>query len=146
MNGSSASGSGNSALVNFGLLVVRVACALPMLYHGSAILFGAFGGPGPVKMAAVMQAPTIVGYLVGMAQFCGGLAVLTGLFFRVGALCVVIAMTGAVALVHLSHGYNLEHTGMEYALTVLLLGVALLFTGSGTYSLGGMLPGPLKKL
>ncbi len=146
MNGTGASGSGNSAAVNFGLLVLRVACALPMLYHGSAILFGAFGGPGPVKMAEVMHAPAAVGYLVGMAQFCGGLAVLTGMFFRVGALCVVIVMSGAVGLVHLSHGYNLEHLGMEYALTILLLGFALLLTGSGAYSLGGLLPGGLKKL
>lgn len=146
MNGSEAAGTGNSAAVNFGLLVVRVACALPMLYHGSAILFGAFGGPGPVKMAEFMHTLPVIGYLIGMAQFCGGLALLTGLFFRVGALCVVIVMAGAVALVHLSHGYGIDHNGMEYALTILLLGLAVLFTGSGSYSLGSLLPGPLKRL
>lgn len=53
------------------LLAVRLACALPFLYHGSAILFGVLGGPGPANFAAFMHMPTIVGYLVGLAQFAG---------------------------------------------------------------------------
>ena len=56
------------------LLIVRIAAALPFLYHGSGILFGALGGPGPHGFAAFMHAPDIVGYLVGLAQFGGGLA------------------------------------------------------------------------
>ena len=35
------------AQVNAALLILRIASALAFLYHGSAILFGAFGGPGP---------------------------------------------------------------------------------------------------
>ena len=37
--------------VNAALLSIRIASALAFLYHGSAILFGAFGGPGPEKFA-----------------------------------------------------------------------------------------------
>jgi hypothetical protein len=33
------------AQVNAALLILRIASALAFLYHGSAILFGAFGGP-----------------------------------------------------------------------------------------------------
>src|SRR5260370_13396139 len=69
-----------SPQLNFALLVLRVACALPFLYHGSGILFGVLGGPGPVTFAAFMHAPPAVGYLVGLAQFAGGLAILTGRF------------------------------------------------------------------
>src|SRR5215469_1732241 len=64
---------------NLALLLIRIAAGLVFLYHGSAILFGAFGGPGPQGFAAFMHAPVIVGYLVGLAQFAGGAAFLFGL-------------------------------------------------------------------
>jgi putative oxidoreductase len=83
------------------VLLIRIAAGLVFLYHGSAILFGAFGGPGPQGFAAFMHAPAIMGYLVGLAQFAGGIAILTGLFIRVGAVCIVIVMLRAIFLVHL---------------------------------------------
>jgi putative oxidoreductase len=115
------------------------------LYHGSAILFGAFGGPGPEKFAAFMHAPVIVGYLVGLAQFGGGLAMLTGILIRFGALCIIIVMLGAVFMVHLKHGFDVSKGGVEFALTQLLIACALLLTGAGRYSLGAWLPGSLRK-
>ena len=97
------------------LLIMRLACSLPFMYHGSAILFGAFGGPGPTGFAAFMHAPAIVGYLVGLAQFAGGIAILTGALLRVGAVCIIIVMLGAIFLVHLPHGFDVNHGGMEFA-------------------------------
>lgn len=132
--------------LNFELLIMRVACALPFIYHGAAILFGAFGGPGPVNFAAFMKAPTAVGYLVGLAQFAGGIAILTGALIRVGTVCVIIVMVGAIYLVHRPNGYDISHGGMEYALTEFLLAFGLLLAGAGKYSLGRMLPGSLQNL
>jgi putative oxidoreductase len=132
--------------LNFELLIMRLACALPFLYHGSAILFGAFGGPGPQGFAAFMKMPVMVGYLVGLAQFAGGIAILTGALLRLGAICIIIVMLGAIFLVHLPHGFDVNHGGMEFALTQLLIGFGLLLAGPGKYSLGSILPGPLKKL
>jgi hypothetical protein len=57
------------AQVNAALLILRIASALAFLYHGSAILFGAFGGPGPQKFAAFLHLPVVIGYLVGLGQF-----------------------------------------------------------------------------
>ncbi len=131
---------------NFALLILRIASALVFLYHGAAILFGVFGGPGPVAFAAFMHAPAIIGYLVGLAQFAGGLAILTGVLFRVGAVCILIVMVGAILLVHLPHGFNIAHQGMEYALTQFLLALALFLTGPGAYSLNHLLPGTVRKL
>lgn len=138
--------SGVTRELNFELLIMRIACAMPFLFHGSAILFGAFGGPGPKGFAAFVHAPEAVGYLVGLAQFAGGLAILLGALLRTGTVCVMIVMLGAIYLVHLPHGYDINQGGMEYALTEFLLCAGLLFAGPGKYSLASVLPGPLKKL
>lgn len=138
--------SGVTRELNFELLIMRIACSMPFLYHGSAILFGAFGGPGPQNFAAFMHQPVVVGYLVGLAQFAGGLAILFGAFLRIGTVCVMIVMLGAISLVHFPHGYDIGHNGMEFALTEFLLSAGLLFAGPGKYSLASLLPGPLRKL
>jgi putative oxidoreductase len=119
---------------------------MAFLYHGSGILFGAFGGPGPQQFAAGHQWPVVLAYLVGLAQFAGGLAVLTGVLFRLGAACIIAVMLGAIFLVHLPHGFDVSNGGAEYALTQLLLAIAFLFTGPGEYSLASRLPASLQKL
>ena len=138
--------SGVTRELNFELLIMRIACALPFLFHGSAILFGAFGGPGPKGFAAFIHAPVSVGYLVGLAQFAGGLAILLGALLRLGAICVMTVMLGAIYLVHFHHGYDINQGGMEFALTEFLLSTGLLFAGPGKYSLASLLPAPLRKL
>src|SRR5216684_1326493 len=105
------------AQINAALLILRIASALAFLYHGSAILFGAFGGPGPAGFAAFMHMPVAIGYMVGLAQFAGGLAMLTGILIRVGAVCIIVVMLGAIYLVHLPHGFDVTKGGVEYALT-----------------------------
>jgi putative oxidoreductase len=132
--------------LNFELLIMRIACALPFIFHGSSILFGAFGGPGPHNFAAFIRQPVAIGYLVGLAQLAGGVAILLGALLRLGAVCVIIVMGGAIYLVHYPNGYDLAHNGMEYALTELLLAVGLLLAGPGKLSLGRFLPGPLQNL
>src|SRR5437588_12233534 len=103
-----------SGRIDAALLVLRIPSAMVFLYHGSAILFGAFGGPGPEKFATFMHAPAAVGYLVGLAQFAGGLAMLTGVLIRIGALCIIVVMLGAIFLVHLPHGFDVTKAGIEY--------------------------------
>jgi putative oxidoreductase len=132
--------------LNFVLLILRMTCALPLLYHGSGILFGFFGGPGPANFAAHMHSPVAVGYLVGLAQFAGGLAILAGVFLRVGAVCAIIVMLGAIFLVHMPHGFDVNRGGYEFALTELLLAFALLISGPGSYSLRNALPAPFRNL
>jgi putative oxidoreductase len=90
--------------------------------------------------------PVMVGYLVGLAQFAGGLAVLTGVLARVGAACIALVMLGAIFLVHLPHGFDVGNGGMEYALTQLLLAIAFLLTGPGAYSLASWFPASLRNL
>ncbi len=134
------------ALLNAALLILRLACAAAFLYHGSAILFGAFRGPGPERFSAFMHLPRVIGYLVGLAQFAGGLAMLLGVLVRLAAACLIVVMLGAIFLVHLPHGFDVGRGGLEYALTQLLIALALLLTGGGDYSLAPWLPSKLRKL
>ncbi|MBV9392136.1 MAG: DoxX family protein [Verrucomicrobia bacterium] len=146
MDTSSQADPTRSSSTDAALLLLRIACGLVFIYHGSAILFGAFDGPGPEKFAAGMHAPVLIGYLVGLAQFGGGLAVLTGILIRLGALCIVVVMFGAIFLVHLQHGFEVAKGGIEFALTMLLIAFALFLTGAGSYSLAGQLPESMRKL
>jgi len=117
---------------------------MAFLYHGACILFGAFGGPGPQQFADAHGWPVIVGYLVGLAQVGGGLAVLSGVLIRLGAGCISVVMLGAIFLVHLPYGFDVSNGGIEYALTQLLLAVAFLLIGPGAYSLASVLQGSLR--
>ena len=128
------------------LLLIRLAAALAFLYHGSGILFGAFGGPGPQGFAGFTHLPLAVAYLVGLAQVGGGLAVLFGIFTRIGALCLAIVMLGAIFLVHLPHGFDVGKGGYEYALTQFLIALGLFLSGPGAYSLSAKLPPSLARL
>jgi putative oxidoreductase len=136
----------SSARIDGALVLLRIASALAFLYHGSAILFGAFGGPGPEQFAAYHHWPVLVADLVGLAQIAGGLAVLTGIFFRLGAACIILVMLGAIFLVHLPHGFDIAKGGAEYVLTQLLMAISFLLTGPGAYSLASRLPAPLRNL
>jgi putative oxidoreductase len=124
----------NSTRIDGALLSLRIASFSAFLYHGGAILFGLFGGP------------VLLGYLVGLAQVVGAIAVLTGIFTRVGAAALIVVMLGAIFLVHLAHGFDVSNAGMEYALTQLLVALALILAGPGTYSLATRLPTALRKL
>jgi putative oxidoreductase len=132
--------------INLALLLLRAASAPAFLYHGSAILFGWFGGPGPERFAASHQWPAAIAYLVGLAQVAGGLAILSGILFRVGTASISIVMAGAIFLVHLPHGFDVTKGGVEYALAQLMLAGALLLTGPGRYSLASLLPPSTQKL
>ncbi len=146
MSSNSVGESQHSAGVNAALLILRIASGIAFLYHGSAILFGAFGGPGPQGFSNFTHMPLVAAYLVGLAQIAGGLAILTGVLFRIGALCIIIVMLGAIFMVHLPHGFDVGKGGFEYALTQFLIAIAFLFTGPGAYSLNPSLPEPIRKL
>ena len=117
------------------LLVIRLAAAAVFLYHGSGILFGAFGGPGLQGFSQLTHLPVPAAFLVGLGEFGGGLAMLTGVLARLGAAGIIPIMLGAIFLVHLPKGFDVTKGGVEYALTQLLIAVAILISGAGPYSL-----------
>src|SRR2546426_5541839 len=132
--------------VDVAVLALRFASGLAFLYHGAAILFGAFGGPGPERFAVDHRFPIALGYLVGLAQVASATAVLLGVFIRLAVVALMIVMLGAIFLVHLPHGFDVSNGGMEYALAQLLIALALLLMGAGDYSLSSRLPTGLQRL
>jgi putative oxidoreductase len=132
--------------IDLALLLIRVAAGLAFLYHGSGILLGAFGGPGPQAFASMEHMPLVMAYLVGLIQVGGGIAVLLGIFARIGALCLVIVMLGAIFLVHAPHGYDINKGGYEYALTQMLIALGLFVSGPGAYALSANLPPSIARL
>lgn len=132
--------------MNAALLFIRIASAAVFLYHGSGILFGAFGGPGPARFASVLHTPIFVAYLVGIGQFFGAIGILLGIFTRIAAAGIAIIMLGAIYLVHLPHGFDVSHGGIEFAFTMLLIALALVFTGPGKFSLAALMPERLQNL
>src|ERR1043165_10272041 len=94
-----------------------------------------FGGPGPEHFAIDHHFPVVLGYLIGLAQVASAIAVLAGAFVRFATAALIVVMLGAIFLVHLPHGFDVANGGIEYALTQLLIALALLFMGGGSYSL-----------
>jgi putative oxidoreductase len=135
-----------SIRIDVALLALRIASGLAFLYHGAAILFGMFGGPGPERFAIDHRFPVMLGYVVGVAQVISAIAVLVGAFVRLAAVALIVVMLGAIFLVHLAHGYDVSSGGMEYALTQLLIAFALLLMGAGSYSVASRLPARFKEL
>ena len=126
--------------VGLALLSIRLAGGLVFLYHGSGKLLGLFGGPGLQGFITASHLPPPIAFLVALAEFCGGLALLTGVLARLGAAAIIPVMLGAIFMVHGKNGFSLQHGGFEYAFTLLLMAIAILITGAGPYSLVSLIP------
>ena len=125
--------------INFGLAVLRLVVGAIFITHGAQKLFvfgfagvsGAFGQMG-VPMAGV------VGPLVALVEFLGGLAVLTGLLTRLASFGLLMTMLGAISLVHLNAGFFLPN-GYEYALSLLGSTTLLTLAGAGAFSIDALI-------
>ena len=122
--------------LSIGLAVVRVAVAAVFINHGRQKLFvyGFAGVTGAFTQMGV-PFPGIMGPLIGLLEFFGGIALLLGLLTRLLAVGFVCDMLGAILLVQLKRGFS------AYELEFLLLGssLALAFMGAGRFSVDALL-------
>ena len=124
------------------LLLARIALALPFIFHGASIAFGAFGGPGLQGFSGFTHMPLAMAALVGYGEFLGGLGILFGVLSRIASVGMALIMLGAIGLVHLKNGYDGTKGGFEHPLTLLILALAIAVAGPGRLALGRMLPLP----
>ncbi len=125
-----------------GLAVFRVAVATIFIRHGAQKLF-VFGFAGVTGAFTHMGVPLpgLMGPLIGVLEFFGGIALVIGLLTRLVALGFVCDMLGAILLVQLKNGFS------RYELEFLLLGssLALVLTGAGGFSVDALIAGRQEK-
>jgi len=130
--------SPSSRQLSIGLAVLRVAVAAVFINHGRQKLFvyGFAGVTGAFTQMGI-PLPGIMGPLIGLLEFFGGIALVAGFLTRPLALAFVFDMLGAILLVQLKKGFS------GYELEFLLLGasMALVLTGAGTFSVDAFLAG-----
>jgi len=122
-----------------GKLVLRVALAAMLLFHGVAKLSGGVGFVA--DMLAKAGLPAVFGYGVYIGEVVAPLLILVGLFTRPAALIVAINMIVAVLLAHTSQFFTLNETGgwaLELQGMFFFAAVAVALLGAGRYSIGGV--------
>ena len=114
-----------SPIVHWGL---RLSLAATFIYHGFDKL--------PIEQsAAAMGMPSFAVLIVAAIEVIGGFCLIAGalvnraIVTRIGGLCVIVIMLGAIFLVHAKNGWNVMNGGMEFQ--VLMLAVGLYFAAKG---------------
>jgi putative oxidoreductase len=129
---------------SFGLLLIRCIVGFVMFYHGSQKLFGWFEGPGIDAFAGMVGQmgllpanwniqPKWLAYAAAVSEFGGGILLMLGFATRFAAVFIAATMAVAVITQH-SHAFALSAGGMEYALTLMIVAIGLVFTGPGVFA------------
>ena len=119
------------------LFIVRLVVGSVFFLHGGQKVFGWLGGSGIagfIDVVCAMGVPAWLGYLAIASEFIGGCSLLFGIAAECGALLAIPVMLGAIYLVHWPKGYFVPG-GFEYPLNLLLLCIAVILGGPGTWYL-----------
>ena len=125
-------------------LILRLTLGLVMFPHGAQKLLGWYGGFGFSGtmgfFTETMHLPWLIAFLVIIGESFGSVALLLGLLTRFTAASLIVIMVGAIVTTHLPHGFFMNWfgkqagEGYEYHLLVIGIGLALLITGAGKWS------------
>ena len=131
---------------DIGLILIRLMLASVFIFHGGQKLFGLFGGYGLEATAEWMKSvgipfPSISAFMAGATEFIGGILLITGLFTRPVGLLLAITMFVAAST---HSGFNFQTGGMEYALTLAVVSLALALTGPCKFAINRMPKGSVK--
>jgi len=131
-------------------LPLRLGAGAIFAAHGAQKLFGWFGGYGLEGTAGWMasiglEPGLLMAAMAGGAEFFGGLLLIAGLLVRPAALALAVAMIVAIVMVHLPNGLFMSNNGYEFGLALLVVSVALIFRGAGSFSVDGALQAQLAK-
>ena len=117
------------------LLILRLVLGGVMLVHGYQKLF-VFGFAGVTGAFGRMDVPLpeVMGPLVALLEFFGGIALVAGLLTRLVAFGFALDMLGAILLVK-SEGGFFNPNGIEFEMTLAGVALALVVAGAGRLSI-----------
>lgn len=124
---------------------LRIVVGVVIFPHGAQKLLGWFGGYGfDGTMGFFTQTlgiPYLFALLAIIAEFFGGLGLITGLLTRLSAFGVASVMFVAVMLNHIPVGFFMNWSGQqqgegfEYHILMIALTIAVIVKGAGSFSL-----------
>lgn len=125
--------------------IARLSLGLVILPHALQKTLGWFGGQGYNRTYDVftrqMGMPGPVAFLAIAGELVGSLLLIVGLLTRVGALAIIGAMLGAIAVVHAPNGFFMNWSGtkagegFEFHLLAIALGLVAFIAGGGRASI-----------
>lgn len=136
--GTAAGADIRSSATDTGLLLLRVGLGIIFLAHGAQKVFGLFGGHGLAATVGGMESmgiPAPLAYLASFTELFGGLAVLLGILTRLASLGLLITMLVAILLVGIKGGF-FAPKGFEFAFSLAVIALTLMFTGPGRFAVG----------
>lgn len=123
-------------LRNIGLLILRVGLGIMFILHGYPKMFG---GPetwsqigSSMQYIGINFAPMFFGFMIGVAEFFGGIFLMLGLFFKPSVIFLFIMMLVISAK---DFGAGNEFASYSQTIEMAIVFLSLFFIGSGKYSL-----------
>ena len=131
-------------MVDLALLLLRVLLAVVFVLHGAQKLFKGIGGSSPAKEAerfekVGLQPARELALLTGVLQLGAGSFVGLGLLTPLAALALGVMMVVAALRAHDGRGFFIQNGGYEYNLALVVVSLALILAGAGSYSLDAAL-------
>jgi putative oxidoreductase len=119
--------------------MLRVMLGIWLIPHGFGKLFLNDAVPASRNFVAFGWAyPVAWAYAIGVLEFAGGILLALGLFTRLVSLMVVCEMS-VISFAVLYPNWSWGNRGMEYALMMGVLALALFLKGGGRHSLDRVL-------
>jgi putative oxidoreductase len=132
--------------MNAGLLILRLALAAIMFFHGTTKLFGWWGGEGLDGAARFFASqgfrpPRLLAVVAGGTETAAAILLGIGLLTPIGVAMLTGVLTNVLAL-HVRNGLDHRRHGFELELAILAGVVAIGLAGPGRWSLDAWLGTP----
>lgn len=124
---------------SIGLLLLRLVAGVLLLVHGVPKLSSPAGATGMAASVGV-PVPDLAGWLMILGEVGLGSLLVLGLLTRVAGALLLVQMAGVWLLVHAPQGFLVDgQINGENALLLGAVGLLLVFTGAGRFSVDAVL-------